>query len=245
MARWFWVSVLVFVAGTNLASLHAVTLKGRVLVSNPVRTGKQAVDLQVVIWLTPLSRPADQSGRITTPDSRPRFRLVQKNKRFDPHMLLVPVGSAVEFPNLDPFFHNVFSLFEGKRFDLGLYESGSSRVTVFDRPGICYIFCNIHPEMSAVIVVLATPYFGVTDRKGEITIPDVPPGSYQLHVWYERSAPEVLNGLTREITVTENTAILETIHLTESGEMSPSHRNKYGRDYDKPSPSLPGYDPDQ
>jgi hypothetical protein len=81
-------------------------------------------------------------------------RLVQKNKSFEPHILVIPAGSMVEFPNHDPFFHNVFSLFEGKRFDLGLYEAGTSRMVRFDRPGISYIFCNIHPEMSAVIITL-------------------------------------------------------------------------------------------
>ena len=67
-------------------------------------------------------------------------------------MLVVPVGSVVAFPNRDPFFHNVFSLFEGKRFDLGLYEAGSTRDVLFDKPGVSYIFCNIHAEMSAVVI---------------------------------------------------------------------------------------------
>ena len=88
---------------------------------------------------------------------------MQKDKTFTPHLLVIPTGSTVDFPNLDPFFHNVFSEFNGKRFDLGLYESGSSRTVHFDHDGVSYIFCNIHPEMSAVIVTLSTPYFGVSD----------------------------------------------------------------------------------
>ena len=91
-------------------------------------------------------------------------RLVQKNKSFEPHILVVPAGSMVEFPNRDPFFHNVFSLFEGKRFDLGLYEAGTSRMVRFDRPGISYIFCNIHPEMSAVVITMATPLYAISNR---------------------------------------------------------------------------------
>ena len=102
--------------------------------------------------------------------------LAQKNKAFDPSLLVITKGSSVEFPNRDPWFHNVFSLFNGKRFDLGLYEAGSSRTVHFDREGISYIFCNIHPEMSAVVVVLGTPYFSVTNKDGEFTIQNVPPG---------------------------------------------------------------------
>jgi hypothetical protein len=93
----------------------------------------------VVVWLVPMQ-----------PDSRPAtnghtgpFRLLQKDKMFTPHLLVVPTGSSVEFPNQDPFFHNVFSLFNGKRFDLGLYDSGTSRAVHFDREGVSYIFCNI------------------------------------------------------------------------------------------------------
>ena len=81
--------------------------------------------------------------------------LRQKNKAFEPHLLVVTIGSNVEFPNDDPWFHNVFSLFNGKRFDLGLYEAGTTRTVHFEREGVSYIFCNIHPEMSAVVVVLS------------------------------------------------------------------------------------------
>src|SRR5256885_8877747 len=110
-----------------------------------------------------------------------RARLAQHNKSFEPHVVVVPVGSVVAFPNRDPWFHNVFSLFEGKRFDLGLYEAGTSRAVHFDRPGISYIFCNIHPQMSAVVVTLNTPYWTFSDRNGHVTIANVPVGRYALH----------------------------------------------------------------
>ena len=126
--------------------------------------------------------------------------MVQKNKMFDPHLLVVPVGSVVVFPNRDPFFHNVFSLFNGKRFDLGLYEAGSERRVRFDREGVSYIFCNIHPEMGAVILSLATPYYAVS-REDAIVIPQVPPGRYLLNVWSEGATPESLNAARREVTV--------------------------------------------
>jgi len=154
---------------------------------------------------------------------------------------VVPVGSVVEFPNLDPFFHNVFSLFEGKRFDLGLYEAGTTHGVKFDRLGICYIFCNIHPQMSAVVLVVRTPYYGVSERTGEVAIPGVPPGEYELQVWHERSLPEVLTSLARKITVSSGDESFGTIRLIESGDLTPRHKDKYGRDYEPPSPSSPIY----
>jgi hypothetical protein len=191
----------------------------------------------VVVWLTPLDdhgalRPVDQK----TPARLPR--LVQKDKRFEPHLLVIPAGTAVEFPNHDPFFHNVFSLFEGKRFDLGLYEAGTSRMVHFDRAGISYIFCNIHPEMSAVVVALKTPYFAVSDAAGKIAIPQVPEGRYTLQVWSERATLDTLKALSREVVISVPEHSLGTLPLTEDNPPAP-HKNKYGRDYDAPGTDYP------
>ena len=191
----------------------------------------------VVVWLTPLDdratlRPADQKESERLP------RLVQKDKRFEPHLLVIPAGTAVEFPNHDPFFHNVFSLFEGKRFDLGLYEAGTTRVVHFDRAGISYIFCNIHPEMSAVVVALKTPYYAVSDASGKFAIPQVPEGRYTLQVWSERANLDTLKALSREVVVSGADHSLGTIHLSEDNLAAP-HKNKYGRDYDAPGSDYP------
>jgi len=192
----------------------------------------------VVLWLTPIDSPGVP---ISAPaQTLPRLRLVQKNKSFEPHVLVVPVGSLVEFPNRDPFFHNVFSLFEGKRFDLGLYEAGSSRDVHFDKPGVSYIFCNIHPEMSAVVIAVETPYYATSDARGEIAIHNVPAGRYTLRVWYEAALAETLNSMTREITVTEDDLALGALRLA-SVKVAQSHKNKYGRDYDPPAPDSPAY----
>src|SRR5205823_4592504 len=144
-----------------------------------------------------------------------RFTLVQKNKTFTPHVLVVTVGSEVDFPNKDPFFHNAFSLFEGKRFDLGLYESGSTRSSRFDRPGISYLFCNIHPEMSAVIIALKTPYYGMSNNNGAFSIANVPSGTYELRVWDERVLPEALDALTRRVAISDTSPSVGVIHVTE------------------------------
>ena len=141
------------------------------------------------------------------------------------------MGSVVEFPNHDPFFHNVFSLFEGKRFDLGLYEAGTTRDVRFDKVGISYIFCNIHPQMSAVILALGTAFYGISDRRGEVVIPNVPAGRYRLHIFYEAALPETLKTLSREVVVSSNNSTLGVLRLT-ADIVPENHKNKYGRDYD-------------
>src|SRR5262249_32318356 len=151
-----------------------------------------------VVWLVPSGEArTDMPGQVP----RRSYRLTQQRKRFDPHVLVIPVGSVVEFPNLDPFFHNVFSLFEGKRFDLGLYEAGTIHEVKFDRPGISYIFCNIHPEMSAVVITLNTPYYGISNSSGNVTIRNVLPGTYRLEAWHERSSLQAVRGTPREVPV--------------------------------------------
>src|SRR5947209_4059642 len=180
----------------SLASAQNLTVSARVaLQSGKANHTPKAGN--VFLWLTPVG-----SSDAPAPSTTAHPRLTQKNKSFTPHVLVVPVGSEVEFPNRDPFFHNVFSLFEGKRFDPGLYEAGSTRNVRFDKTGISYIFCNIHPEMSAVVIAVATPYYGTSDNHGHIEIPNVPPGRYTLRMWYEAALPDKLDALTREIKIT-------------------------------------------
>jgi plastocyanin len=203
------------------------------------KSGKEAVpdDSNVAVWLIPLDRTVNPS---TGANKAKPPRLVQRNKTFEPHVLIVPVGTVVEFPNQDPFFHNIFSLYDGKRFDLGLYESGSKRTVAFDRPGVSFLFCNIHAEMSAVIVVVETPYFGLSDSSGHVVIPNVPDGRYQINIWYERSLPEALSGLTRTVTISNSARNLGQIRVLENPNFTPAHKNKYGLDY--VPPPNPDYD---
>ncbi len=143
---------------------------------------------KAVVWLTPIGVAVEPPRQ--EPSHIPQ--LVQKNKSFQPALLVIPVGGKVEFPNHDPFFHNVFSLFEGKRFDLGLYESGTTRFVQFDKPGVSFIFCNIHAQMSAVVIALATPYFAISDARGEVTLSNVPPGRYRLQIFHSSVAPDAV-----------------------------------------------------
>ena len=189
---------------------------------------------RAVVWLTPMGAAVETPKQTSIP------QLVQKNKSFQPSLLVIPAGGKVEFPNRDPFFHNVFSLFEGKRFDLGLYESGSTRFVQFDRPGISFIFCNIHAEMSAVVIAVSTPYYAISDAHGDVTIPDVPPGRYQLQVFHSSVAPDALRAMTREITIAPGQTTLGSFTLSES-DVTTAHKNKYGHDYDRPEPDSPAY----
>jgi plastocyanin len=222
------------------------TVRGRVEVIGAEAKGKtrHGAIPGTVVWLTPMT---GAGGETTTampnpPASPPANpRLVQKNKSFEPHILVVPVGSMVEFPNHDPFFHNVFSLFEGKRFDLGLYEAGTTRMVRFDRLGISYIFCNIHPEMSAVVITMATPLYAISNRDGQVSLAGVPYGRYMLHVWSEGMGPENAQPLTREITIAENASSLGVIRVPEANGERLAHKNKYGREYDEPTPNNSVY----
>ncbi len=111
----------------------------------------------------------------------------QKGLRFDPHVLVIQVGTRVEFPNSDPVSHNVFSISEAKRFNLGLYTRGAMRRLMFDRPGVVELLCNVHLEMYGYIVVLKNPYFARTDSSGAYRIDGVPAGRHRLRCWHERS----------------------------------------------------------
>jgi len=201
------------------------------------RSGHRLKDAsKAVIWLTPLGTTVEAPRQ----DESKIPQLVQKSKSFQPSLLVIPVGGKVEFPNHDPFFHNVFSLFEGKRFDLGLYESGSTRFVHFDKPGISFIFCNIHAEMSAVVIAVATPYYAISNARGEVSIPNVPPGRYELQIFHSAVPADGLRALSREITVGAGDTTLGNFALAET-EIVVAHKNKYGHDYDRPEPDSPAY----
>lgn len=229
-----WACILLLWAGGAGVYAQVTTVRGRVEVVGTVNP-RHAVLPGTVIWLTPVPGAASELS-MAAPSASASLRLVQKNKSFEPHILVVPAGSSVEFPNHDPFFHNVFSLFDGKRFDLGLYEAGSTRMVRFDRAGISYIFCNIHPEMSAVVITLATPLYAISTRDGQLSIANVPFGRYMLHIWSEGMGPENTEPAEREITIADSSSSLGVIRVPATSGQSLAHKNKYGREYDAPTP---------
>jgi len=188
-----------------------------------------------VLWLKPLSPEI-----VLPPETPPHggYILLQKNKMFSPHLLIVPTGSVVLFPNADPFFHNVFSLFDGRRFDLGLYEAGKTKAVSFWRDGVSYIFCNIHSEMSAVVIALSTPLYSIADGDGVFHVHGVPPGDYEMHLWIEGEQQASLDRSARHVHVSPENRNLGTIPL----DLVPSplkHANKFGQPYGHdPSPQY-------
>jgi hypothetical protein len=186
-----------------------------------------------VLWLEPRAKtpvlPFLPHGHYT---------LLQKNRTFFPHLQVIPVGSVVQFPNADPFFHNVFSLFDGKRFDLGLYEAGSSKSVTFSREGVSYIFCNIHPEMSAVVLALSTPLYAVASENDSFVLRNIPPGDYDMHLWIEGVPQTELDSSTRLVHLPPRTVDLGVLSVaTTPGEMR-NHSNMFGNAYDR-NPQSP------
>jgi plastocyanin len=178
----------------------------------------------VVISLHPLDRvPASLA-------SGDHAQMLQKNKTFTPHVLPIETGTSVSFPNADPIFHNAFSSFNGQIFDVGLYAPGTDRSVRFSRPGLVRVFCNIHPTMSAIILVLNTPYFTKTARNGAFQL-TVPEGNYELRVFHDRATPERLEGLTQHIAVHDQAVRPLEIVVSEAGYVPGPHKNKYGHEY--------------
>lgn len=214
--------------GLEHANASEVVAQAKVNLAKSARGMEHPSNEGVVVWLTRIDTPMEPATPIA---AKSHLQLAQKNKQFVPHLLVVPVGSVVDFPNLDPFFHNVFSRFDGKRFDLGLYESGTSRSVHFDRPGVSYIFCNIHPEMSAVVVTVPTQYYASSSSSGALVIHDVEPGTYEVNVWAMGSSEKSLAAFHHRINVSGRTFDLGQIALDVAA--PGPHKNKFGEDYDQ------------
>jgi len=155
----------------------------------------------IVIYLKSNPLLDSKSNNVQVP------RVVQLGETFIPHVLPIVKGTTVEFPNQDPIFHNVFSLSGTKVFDLGRYPKGESRSVTFDQAGIVPVFCHLHSDMSAIVMVLDNPYFDVPGPEGRYQIDNIPAGSYTLVAWHERSEQveqqvEVVAGQPLELDIT-------------------------------------------
>ena len=144
--------------------------------------------------------------------AKARFVMDQRNLEFVPHVLVVPIGASIVFPNDDQVAHNVFSLSRTKSFNLGSYKPGESRTVVFDKAGIVELRCDVHAEMAAYILVMENPYFAVTDKNGHFQIPDesylkqaglespadLAPGNYTVKTWHEKLKTEKITVVVPE-----------------------------------------------
>jgi len=173
-------------------AIPVATIEGRV--GN--RPGGRPDRLGCVVWVD------DIAGEFPAP--KQHAILNQKNMRFIPHILPILVGTTVDFPNSDSFLHNVFSTSPVKQFNLGLYPRGRVPKILFDKPGIVAILCNVHPEMSAYIIVLKTPFFAAPGPEGHFIIPNVPSGSRLVRCWSE-------DGRTQERRVTLVAGTVQTV----------------------------------
>jgi plastocyanin len=206
------------VACITLAAVPGLALaqvSGRIQVADA--GGRPAPDLgDAVIWIEGRGPRAPAVRVDMSLDAR----------QFRPRVLVVPVGSTVNFPNLDPFNHNVFSLSEPNGFDLGLYARGEAHDKRFMRPGLVRVYCNIHPRMTGFILVQGNARYTQPSADGSFTLADVPPGTYTLRIWHER-APEA----AQEIVVPQGGLAGIEIRIDASGYQYTQHKNKYGQDY--------------
>jgi plastocyanin len=211
-------SGLLVLALSNTA--FADQLSGRV----EWQTRGSATPAQAVVYAEPIDRPA--------PLIPGTAAIQHKNKTFLPHVIAVPAGSTIAFPNDDAIFHNAFSLSQPEPFDMGLYRAGESKQRVFGKPGSYHVFCNIHPQMAAFVVVTATPYVTVAGQDGAWRL-DLPPGKYRVTALSERASP-----VTVEVSV-NGAATSSGLVLDESAFVATPHLNKFGRPYPKDAYRTP------
>lgn len=220
--RWTWLAALmvsaVSVPAQPQRAPDGVAVSGRITVLE--KPGKVATDVgSTVIFLV----PADgRKGEVAATD----VQIAMQSKQFVPRVRVVTIGSRVNFPNQDPFRHNVFSNTPGATFDLGLYPRGTARAATFRRAGVYPIFCNIHSRMSAFVVAVPTSHYTQAQADGSWILEGVPPGDYVLHIWHER-APE----RTREVVVAGDPVQSLDEQLDARGWHPMSHKNKFGREY--------------
>jgi plastocyanin len=197
-------------------SARAGDIQGQVSILE--RGGRAPEDLaDVVLWLEGEGLPKAEASAV---------EIVTEKKQFVPHVVVVPAGSLVGFPNHDPFSHNVFSPTEPEPFDLGLYPRGESRTFRPPRPGVVRVFCNVHAKMSAFIVVRDNLRYARADANGNFRIPAVPPGRYTLVAWHERSAP-----WSREVEVGPDGMAGVPVELDARGYRFTQHPDKEGQSY--------------
>jgi plastocyanin len=204
-------------AGTALLPAGASSEQVAGRIQTRVRSGASAAT--AVVYAERVDAPA--------PVRPGAFSITQKSKTFIPRVLVVPTGSSVSFPNEDPIFHNVFSLSAPQPFDLGLYRAGVATSRTFTQPAVYYVFCNIHPQMVAFLVVAPSTFVAMAAADGSWSL-DVPPGRYRITALSERASPVAI-----EVTVGKGTTEAPPIALDESVAVVTPHLNKYGKPYPK------------
>jgi len=202
------------------SNLGAATVNGKVMFQT--KRGQQPVVNETLIWLDPAGKTWKKPGAA--------FTMTTRSKTFLPHVLAVPAGSTIAFPNEDPIAHNLFSLTPGNTFDLGLYRRGAGKSHKFASVGVVNVYCNVHPNMSAVVHVMSTPFYGFADANGNYSF-DVPPGKYRVTAWNEQGGSQ-----SSDIEVNTNGSVTGATLLTIDGRnfRLSQHKNKFGQAYRPP-----------
>ncbi len=208
-------AAVVLAALTAAAPALAGTVSGRVELIE--KGNRKATEVSDVVIYVDGAKAKPRTAKAT---------MTMKGKAFAPHVVVVPVGGTVEFPNEDPIFHNVFSVSGDNRFDLDLYKRPKSGSWTFQRPGLARVYCNIHPQMSAVVMVRDNPYFAKAATDGSFSIEGVPAGEYTLTAWHERS-----NEVSTKIVVPADGQVSAQLRLDASTFKHVGHKNKFGKDY--------------
>jgi plastocyanin len=170
--------------------------------------------------------PLGASARQATPGAAPTNTVIAlQSRQFSPRVRVVTLGSRIEFPNQDPFSHNVFSKTNGG-FDTGSFGRGKMRDQVFSDAGVYSLYCNVHPRMTAFVITLTTPYFTQAGVDGRFAFDSVPPGRYRLHAWHDRATSE-----TRDVTIGAAGLRSVAIALDARGYKYVQHKNKFGQVY--------------
>ena len=193
---------------------------------------------QAIVWVPDAAAKARSGGAAAgSPSAAPAPpRIASKNKRFDPRITAVPAGTTVEFPNLDRIFHNVFSLSPGATFDLGLYRNGASRAMTFDTAGLVRVYCNIHPQMAAYLLVIDGTIWAQTGTDGSAVLARVPAGRVAVRAWDEKGGD-----YQGTVDVAAGKATTLAIALDGSSFRDVPHTNKYGKKYPPPDDDANRY----
>jgi plastocyanin len=216
-----------------LLALTAASPNGTGGVSGKVTLVKASAALadagNVVVWI--------EGARLTgAPPGVVKAEMKSERKSFQPRVIAVPRDAAVDFPNVDPIFHNVFSVSPGNRFDLGLYRSGTSKPNVFREAGLVRLYCNIHPQMVGFVMVVDSSFVAVTGKNGAFRFDGVPPGTWTVTIWHEEGGEAQLPARVR---AGADVALAFTLDTTQY--KAQPHKNKYGKDYPPPPPDDERY----